>query len=429
MLEKNKLIEVLHMLKAQGNDLGTDTLKAVAKDMGLPISVVSGVASFYSDFNGMSDGSVELSFAEGGLEGEMFVDDNYALLDLSAEEIMKRIEASGIGGFGGSGYPMARKWAFTAQQKSDTKYVVCNCSEGEGETYKDMKLLIKAPWAVIEGVLLCAKAVGAGNAIIYVRAEYGEAKSALEKQLEKGVPGDVNVEVFGGAGAYVCGEETALLRSLEGLRGEPALKPPYPGEKGLWGYPTVINNAESFAAAAAYIRSGKRNKLYTVSGCVKKPGVYEMPYGSTVSELADAAELAPDVCGFRLGGGASGLMLGMDKLGMPLSFEDCAAAGAALGTGSVRFFASEAELWQAAAESAEFLASQSCGKCAPCRYGTAELSRLAKKLEQGDATEEEIAAAKKLCDYLKQNSRCGLGQSAGNCMGSALTNFPLGKAT
>lgn len=428
MEERNNLIEILHLLKSEGSELGIETQRQVAEKLSLPLSAVAGVASFYSDFNGMSDGEVDLSFAEGGVEGEMFADDGYGLLKLSREEIMSGISTSGLGGCGGSGYPVAKKWALVAAQDSDTKYIVCNCSEGEGETYKDLKLMLKAPHAMIEGILLCAKAVGAEKAVIYVRSEYTEAKASVEKALAEtnklGVTEGVSIEVFGGAGAYVCGEETALLRSLEGYRGEPALKPPYPGVKGYKGKPTVINNAESFAAAAAYLRSGKLSKLYTVSGCVERSGVYELPYGASVSDIAELAGLSSAACGFRLGGGTTGTILGMDKLDLKLSFEECAAQGAALGTGSIRFFDSPSEALELAAESAAFLASQSCGKCAPCRFGTAELSALTEKLSKGSGSKEEAAAALKLCDYLKKNSRCALGQAAGNVVRSLLDNFP-----
>ncbi len=403
-----KLIAALREAK----DTSADSLKQIALQLNLPVSQVAGVSSFYSAFTGAFDGAVDPNFARGGKEGAMFAPANYdRILEICRDnkDIIGTLRASGLGGRGGAAFPIADKWELTKNAEGE-KIIICNGSEGEGETFKDMKLMLRAPHAIIQGMMLCAAAIGSTKGYIYVRCEYPECAESLKQAAAQAPLGDFTIEVVLGAGAYVCGEETALIRSLQGQRGEPALKPPYPGVKGLNGQPTVINNAESFAAASAYFLSSQISKLFTVSGCVGAPGVYELPYGMTVKEVAELAG-ARDVKGFRLGGGCTGRIYSVDSMDLVLDPK------AGLGTASLFFFDSSTDVRALCAESVGFLAKQSCGKCVPCRYGSEELEKLLR--EQGSAAELET-----LCRYLKFNSRCALGQGIPNTVESAMAAFP-----
>lgn len=395
-------------------DRSPDTLRQLAERLDLPLSHVAGVATFYSEFNGMSDGESDLSFAQGGVEGPMFAPADYDRIfsiAASPEIFFLKLKSSSILGRGGAAFSIADKWETVAKSDAEQKYIVCNANEGESETYKDMKLMLRAPHSIIEGIILCAAATGADKAIICVRSEYPECCESLERELQKVNLDGLQIKVVRCAGAYVCGEETALLRFLEGQRGEPSLKPPYPGERGLFGCPTVINNAESFAAAASTMLTGQITKLFTVSGCVEYPGVYEQSYGITPRELAEIAG-AGEIKGFRLGGGATGRIFGTDALDTPLTPKS------GLGTASVMFFDSSTSVRELCAESVEFLAEQSCGKCVSCRLGSQELLLL---LRHGGAA-SKIA---EFCRYLKNTPRCALGQSIPNCVESALAAFPV----
>lgn len=403
-----KLIAAL--LEAQ--DTSMDSIKEIAKRLSLPISQVAGVASFYSMFKGESDGEADFSFVEGGKEGAMFAPVNYErILEICRENsgIITALRASDLVGRGGAAFPVASKWELTRDAEGE-KLIICNGSEGEDETFKDMKLMLRAPHAILQGMMLCAAAVGARKGYIYVRAEYPECAESMKQAVADAPLGEFEVEVVSGAGAYVCGEETALIRALQGQRGETALKPPYPGVKGLFGKPTVINNAESFAAASAYFLSGEVNKLFTVSGCVEKPGVYELPYGMTVKEVADLAG-AKNIKGFRLGGGCTGRIYNANSQDLVLD------ARAGLGTASLFFFDDAVDVRVLCLDSVSFLAKQSCGKCVPCRYGSEELEQ---KLRAGASVDE----LERLCRYLKLNSRCALGQGIPNTVESAMAAFP-----
>ena len=403
---------LINALRSAG-DYSPETLKQLSKEFSLPLSHRAGVATFYSEFTGKSDGEADLSFSQGGVEGPMFAPADYnSIFSLTAapEKITSRLRSLTLAGRGGAAFPVAGKWETVAKSGAKQKYIVCNANEGEGETFKDMKLMLRAPHSIIEGIILCAAVTGADKAVICVRCEYPQCCESLEKELQKVKLDKLQIEIIRCAGAYVCGEETALLHFLEDRRAEPALKPPYPGERGLFGCPTVINNAESFAAAAAALLTGKVTKLFTVSGCVRSPGVYECSYGVTPRELAEMAG-AGEIKGLRLGGGATGRILGAEGLDTPLTAEG------GLGTASVMFFDSTVSVRELCAGSVEFLAQQSCGKCVSCRLGSQELLRL---LRNGGAA-SKIA---EFCRYLKNTSRCALGQSIPNCVESALSAFP-----
>lgn len=397
----------------ESSDLSPAGLRKLADELSLPISHVAGVASFYSELCGLDDGCVDLSFADGGKEGAMFAPADYdKTLEIcrSGTDIIGAIRSADIVGRGGSAYNIAEKWSLVKAAPGTKKYIICNGSEGEGETYKDMKLMLHAPHAILQGILLCAAAVGACKGFVYVRSEYTECFDSMKRAVAEADLGSFEIEVIKGAGAYVCGEETALIRSIVGKRGEPTLKPPFPGLNGIFHKPTVINNAETFAAVSEYFLSGEVSKLFTVSGCVEQPGVYELPYGVRVREIAEMAG-AKNIKGFRLGGGCTGRIFTVAAMDMPLE------ADASLGTASVMFFDDSISARTLCAESAGFLAGQSCGMCTPCRFGSIELTKLLK--ESGGKADIE-----KLCTYLRLNSRCGLGQSIPNTVESAMTAFP-----
>ncbi len=403
-----KLITALR----EANSTSVDILKKIALELNLPISQVAGVASFYSEFTGAFDGTVESEFAHNGKEGAMFAPANFdRILEICSEnkDIIGTLRTAGLVGRGGAAFPIADKWALTKKSEGE-KIIICNGSEGEGETFKDMKLMLRAPHAIIQGMMLCAAAIGSTKGYIYVRAEYPDCAESMKQAVAQAPLGDFSIEIILGAGAYVCGEETALIRSLQGQRGEPTLKPPYPGVKGLNGQPSVINNAESFAAASAYFLTGNVSKLFTISGCVDAPGVYELPYGMTVKEVADLAG-AKNIKGFRLGGGCTGRIFNAKSMDLVLDPK------AGLGTASLFFFDDKTDVRTLCAESVGFLAKQSCGKCVPCRYGSEELEKLLR--EQGGTIDLE-----KLCNYLKLSSRCALGQGIPNTVESAMVAFP-----
>lgn len=394
-------------------DRSPEGLKRVASELGLPISHVAGVATFYPELCGLEDGKIELDFAEGGKEGAMFAPAAYEkILHIcrSNNDVIGTLRASGLTGRGGSAYNIADKWTLTKNATGEKKYIICNGSEGEGETYKDMKLMLRAPHVILQGMLLCAAAVGAVKGFVYVRSEYPECFESMKKAVAEADLGGFEIQVVLGAGAYVCGEETALIRSIVGKRGEPVMKPPYPGLNGIFHKPTVINNAETFAAVSEYFLSGEISKLFTVSGCVRAPGVYELPYGLSVREIAEMAG-AENVKGFRLGGGCTGRIFSAEAMDMKLY------AGANLGTASLMFFDGSVSARALCAESVEFLAQQSCGMCTPCRFGSVELAKL---LRHG-GSKSEIA---KYYEYLQLNSRCGLGQSIPNTVESSIAAFP-----
>ena len=327
----------------------------------------------------------------------------------SGRDIIAEIEAAKLLGRGGAEGLIAKKWRALAGAQAETKYIVCNGSEGESETEKDHELMLRAPWTILQGMLLASAATGARRGIIYVRAEYPECYESMKQEAERAPLGDFSVEVVHGSGTYVCGEKTAILRAIEGKRGEPALNPAPPAEASLFGCPVLVNNVESFAAVSQLLLGGCVSKLFTVSGCVEKPGVYELPYGVSVRELAELVG-AKDPVGFRLGGGYTGRIYNASSMDIRLE------AGGKIGTAGIMFFDKSVSVRKLIAESVAILADESCGKCLPCQYGTRELAALL----AGDGSLDEI---RRLCGYLKENSRCTFGAAVPNTVESALAAF------
>jgi len=364
---------------------------------------------------------------------------------IGPQQVIDEVTASGLVGRGGAAFPTGRKWAAVAQQPAQPHYLVCNADESEPGTFKDRVLMEGDPFAVVEAMAIEAFAVGASKAFLYIRGEYPLAEARIRGAIaasgDAGLLGDLDIEVRRGAGAYICGEETALFESIEGKRGEPRNKPPFPVEVGLFGKPTAVNNVETLAnllqivgsddGAAAFKAIGTEGsagpKLFCVSGNIARPGVYEVEFGATLRELI---ELAGGVDGGRalkavLLGGAAGAFVGPDALDVPLTFEGTRAIGATLGSGVVMVFDETADMVGALTRIARFFRDESCGQCVPCRVGTARQEELLARLSSGAAAahgkrDDELALLREIGQAMRDASICGLGQTASSAIESAL---------
>jgi formate dehydrogenase len=328
-------------------------------------------------------------------------DEHYALVSGPAtpipERVLSELEQGGLRGMGGAGFPTGKKWSIVRAETATPKFVVCNADESEPGTFKDRVILAELPHLVLEGMLLAARVVDAERTILYVRHEYEPERRVFERELararDRGVPGAEAVEVFVSPGGYILGEETALLEALEDRRGEPRNKPPFPGQRGLEGKPTLINNVETLAAAVAIVRRGAAwwreqgrsgavgLKLMAVSGDVERPGVYEIAAGTPVAELI---ETAGGVSGGRpllafLPGGASSNFLPASAASTPIDFDALVKAGSMLGSGALIVLAEGRDLLDAALSTTRFFRNESCGKCVPCRVGTEKAVHLLAK--------------------------------------------------
>ncbi|MEX1230335.1 MAG: NADH-ubiquinone oxidoreductase-F iron-sulfur binding region domain-containing protein [Planctomycetaceae bacterium] len=363
---------------------------------------------------------------------------------------VERLTACKLRGMGGAGFPTGQKWEMVARETASPKYVVCNADESEPGTFKDREILSQLPHLVIEGMLLAGLTVGAEQGIIYLRHEYLPEKESIDAALEHArqqkILGDnaagsgrkFDIEVFVSPGGYILGEETALLQALEDERGEPRIKPPYPGTYGLWGKPTLINNVETFALAVPIIHHGAEwwnkqgvrgsagLKFVSISGDVVRPGPYEIPLGTTVRELIELAGGMKDgkkLLAF-LPGGASSNFLPAEKVDTPLDFDAMKAAGSMLGTGAVIVMAEGRDLWSLAVNLVEFFRNESCGKCVPCRLGSEQAVQILNGISQKTRPASDLAIVRELAPALEQTSICGLGQVALVPIMSLLKHFP-----
>jgi NADH:ubiquinone oxidoreductase subunit F (NADH-binding) len=361
-----------------------------------------------------------------------------------------RLQESRLPGMGGAGFPTGLKWELVAKQPAQPKYVVCNADESEPGTFKDRVILEELPHLVIEGMLLAGLTIGAERGFVYLRHEYAREQQSLETAIaqarEAGVLGDdaagsgraFDLEIFVSPGGYILGEETALLEALEDQRGEPRNKPPYPGTHGLWGRPTLINNVETFALATSIIHHGCEwweaqgrgefagLKFVSVSGDIKHPGVYEIPFGMTVAELIELAGGMQDGKPLKafLPGGASSNFLTAAHADTPLDFETMKAVGSMLGSGAVIVMAEGRDLFDLATNLVRFFRNESCGKCVPCRVGSQKTVELLQRVQAGTLAATELAILPELGKTLEQTSICGLGQVALNPILSMLKHFP-----
>lgn len=438
------LLPALGQIQDKFGYLPKEELSALAEENELSLADVIGRASFYAFFSfapGGSTGQIEKRYPCRKTGILLNAPKNYTWMALAKakavpDTVIPMIKEAGLLGRSGGGFPVWTKWETVRDADSDVKYVVCNADEGEPGTGKDRVLIECNPNSVIEGMAVCAAVIGAKKGYIYLRGEYADLKEILEEAIQCAPLGGLELEVRMGHGAYVCGEETSLLNSLEGKRGETRLKPPYPGVAGLWNKPTVVNNVESFACVPFILEFGAENfrrhgvrdypgtKLYTVCGAVKKPGVYELEAGATVGELLAAAGGGEKPLKAVLVGGGSGSILDMNCLDMPMTPKACALRGASFGTASLRFIAGDEKLTVVVRELTEFFARESCGTCVPCRIGLRRLASLLKKLESGETDLEDRDELQALARHIQDNARCGLGQAAVTPVLSLIKNFP-----
>ncbi|MEE8552152.1 MAG: NADH-quinone oxidoreductase subunit NuoF [Desulfobacterales bacterium] len=382
--------------------------------------------------------------AEGGYSALVKV------LKLTPDKIIREVRNSGLRGRGGAGFPTGKKWELAMRAEGQIKMVICNADEGDPGAYMDRTILESNPHQVLEGMAICAHAVGANKAIVYVRAEYPLAVKIVTKAIQqakelgllgKGILGttfDLEIDVFQGSGAFVCGEETALIRSIEGYRGMPRHRPPYPVEKGLWGLPTVINNVKTLATVPSILENGATwfrgigtenspgTAIFSVVGNVVHAGLVEIPMGVTLRTLIF------DICGGILNkkkfravqiGGPSGGCLPADFLDTPIDFDSLTEAGAMMGSGGMVVMDEDTCMVDVAKYFLDFTQKESCGKCTFCRIGTHHLLRILERLTKGEGQDNDLEMLESLSEDIKTGSLCGLGKTAPNPVLTSLEYF------
>ncbi|MEY4497879.1 MAG: hypothetical protein RLZZ364_1184 [Actinomycetota bacterium] len=370
-------------------------------------------------------------------------------LTMDPDALIQLVKDSGLRGRGGAGFPTGMKWGFIPQGDNKEHYLVVNADESEPGTCKDMPLLLANPHVLVEGVIIAAYAIRAKHAFIYIRGEVTHVARRLNKAIADayqagylgknifGTGHDVDLVLHIGAGAYICGEETALLDSLEGFRGQPRLRPPFPAIAGLYARPTVVNNVESISAVPAIVANGaewyqsmgteksKGATLYSLSGHVKNPGQFEAPLGITLRQIL---ELAGGVreghqLKFWTPGGSSTPIFTAEHLDVPLDYEGVAAAGSMLGTKALQIFDETTCVVRAVLRWTEFYKHESCGKCTPCREGTWWLVQILRDLEEGKGSEADLQKLLDLCDNIMGRSFCALGDGATSSITSSIKYF------
>jgi NADH-quinone oxidoreductase subunit F len=372
-----------------------------------------------------------------------------AALAMAPADIISAVKDSGLRGRGGAGFPTGLKWSFLPKPDGGPRYLVVNADESEPGTCKDVPLMLASPQVLVEGVIITSFAIGCNKAFIYVRGEvlhvYRRLLAAVEEARAAGYVGenilgsgfDLDIVVHAGAGAYICGEETALLDSLEGRRGQPRLKPPFPAVAGLYARPTVVNNVESIASVPSIIANGSDwftsmgtpksagYGLFSLSGHVTEPGQYEAPLGITLRELLDLAGgvRAGHELKFWTPGGSSTPLFTAEHLDTPLDFESVGAAGSMLGTRALQIFDETTCVVRAVLRWTEFYKHESCGKCTPCREGTYWLVGILRRLEAGNGTEADLDKLLDICDNILGRSFCALGDGATSPITSSVQYF------
>jgi bidirectional [NiFe] hydrogenase diaphorase subunit len=373
-----------------------------------------------------------------------------AIADTTPQEVISEIIRSGLRGRGGAGYPTGLKWSTVAKTGEQEKYVICNADEGDPGAFMDRAVLESDPHRVLEGMAIAAYAVGAQKGFIYVRAEYPLAvkhlKTAIRQAENHGLLGNnicgsrfsFHVDIRLGAGAFVCGEETALIASVEGKRGTPRPRPPYPAQEGLWGCPTLINNVETFANIAPILRNGadwfaaigteksKGTKVFALAGRINNTGLIEVPMGITLREIIqEIGGGIPDGKRFKAvqTGGPSGGCIPEEHLDSPVDYESLARIGSIMGSGGMILMDETSSMVDVAKYFMEFCMSESCGKCAPCRAGTRQMYAILEKIAAGEGTPADLALLEELCDLVRNTSLCGLGQNAPNPVLTTLRYF------
>jgi bidirectional [NiFe] hydrogenase diaphorase subunit len=433
--------------------LHEDAPREVADAIDLEAHKLSTDIPFYSQ-------QVKVVLTETGLINPESVDDylahgGYAALarvlkEMTPEEVCDEIEASGLRGRGGAGFPTGRKWHYVRQEESERKYVVVNGDEGDPGAYMDRTVMEDDPHRVLEGMVISAYAVGAQYGYFYVRGEYPIAVDRLRRAIRdarrRGIIGksvmgtdfQFNADVRIGAGAFVCGEETALIHSIEGQRGTPRMRPPYPSTSGLWGSPTVINNVETMANVPSIINRGaawfadigteksKGTKVFALAGQLNNTGLIEVPMGITLREIVyDIGGGVPGRRDFKAAqtGGPSGGCIPDQFLDTPVDYESLHRLGSIMGSGGLVILDDSTSMPEFARFFMDFCVDESCGKCVPCRVGTVQIRTLLDKLIQGRGEPGDIEKLEEMCTFVKRQSLCGLGQSAPNPVLSTLQYF------
>lgn len=373
-----------------------------------------------------------------------------AITEMTPFAVLDEVTRSGLRGRGGGGYPTGLKWSTVAKAEGELKYVICNGDEGDPGAFMDRSVLESDPHRVLEGMAIAAYTVGASRGFIYVRAEYPLAierlQTAVRQARRAGLLGPnvlgttfaLDIEVRLGAGAFVCGEETALIASVEGRQGHPRPRPPYPAESGLWGLPTLINNVETFANVPAIVRDGgaifaavgtegsKGTKVFALAGKIRNTGLIEVPMGTSLREIVE--EIGGGVAGDHKckavqTGGPSGGCIPTDLFDTPVDYESLTVLGSMMGSGGMIVMDETSDMVDVARFFMEFCMTESCGKCVPCRVGTAHLHDLLRRITDREAMSDELGALEDLCLMVRDTSLCGLGQSAPNPVLSTLRHF------
>jgi NADH-quinone oxidoreductase subunit F len=364
-------------------------------------------------------------------------------LDMESADVLAQLQASGLRGRGGAGFAMGTKASFLPKGDMD-KYVVCNADESEPGTFKDRELMQKNPHLLIEGLAIAAHAVGANKAFIFIRGEYDYVATILEGALDEAkaadLLGSLDLWVHRGAGAYICGEETALLDALEGKRGNPRLKPPFPAVQGLYQGPTLINNVETLMNAPIILRIGGEEyakigverstgtKIVSVSGCVQRPGNYEIVLGTPTREIIYDLAGGPDdgrsIKFFFPGGSSAPVLPGTDEfLDLPYDFDSMAKAGSMLGSGAIIVVDDTVPVVDVALKTAKFYRHESCGKCTPCREGTNWTVKMLERIDSGEATPMDLDIMASICDQIMGNCLCVLGDAMAMPIASMIKHF------
>jgi len=370
-------------------------------------------------------------------------------LTIPPEDVIAEVEKSKLRGRGGAGFPTARKWSFVLNAKSEQKYVICNADEGEPGTNKDRIVLSNDPHSVFEGMAIAAWAVGADTGFIYLRFEYPYVFPILEQALQNareagclgknifGTDFNFDITVVSGGGAYICGEETALIESIEGNRGEPRFKPPYPGISGLYGKPTVVNNVETLANIPVILDKGGAwfskigvpsctgTKVFTLCGNIAQKGVFEYPMGTNLKDIFEThggVKDNKDLRGFMLGG-QSGNLINASQINLPMDIDSCQQAESVLGTGTIMVIDDYTEILDIVENIMKFFIEESCGKCTPCREGNIRIYEVIQRINRGEGKMDDMVLLEELAETMNIASLCGLGQNSSVAVITSMHNF------
>ena len=432
----------------------------VATDLKAPTKQLTGPISWIADRKGTLPAEQRIVLERAGVIDpdsieEYVIHDGYialgkALTEMSPQQVIDEIKESNLRGRGGAGFPTGSKWGFVATAPGDQKFVICNADESEPGTFKDRLILEGDPHSIIEAMTIAAYAVGASEGYIYIRGEYSLAQTrlvnAIQQAKELGFLGEnifgtdfcFEIQIHAGAGAYICGEETALIESIEGKRGEPRSRPPYPTTNGLWNKPTLVNNVETLANVAPIIQNGAAwfksygnqssagTKVYTILGDVNVTGLIEVPMGITLREVISIyAKGMKNGAKLKLAqtGGSSGSIIPADLQDVPMDYDSFAKAGVTMGSGALLICSEETCVVDLAKVLMNFFRFESCGKCNPCRIGNQRAFQILTKISEGLGTTKDLADLGDISKWLYEMSNCGLGQTAGAPLKDIMNHF------